>query len=91
MHKYQILSQIKYSFLILINIGLILLINSCASSKTSISLDVKEIRPCIISGYLDFKELPNSLALIPPPPEEGSTAFTLDKDWFEVKGNEWRA
>lgn len=29
-------------------------------------------------GYLDPKELPDSLALIPPPPAPGSTAYALD-------------
>jgi acid phosphatase (class A) len=31
-----------------------------------------------LQGYLDPKALPNSLALIPPPPAPGSAAFALD-------------
>ncbi len=31
-----------------------------------------------LQGYLDPKSLPNSLALIPPPPAPGSAAFALD-------------
>jgi acid phosphatase (class A) len=31
-----------------------------------------------LEGYLDPKALPNSLALIPPPPAPGSAAFALD-------------
>lgn len=31
-----------------------------------------------LQGYLDRKALPNSLALIPRPPEPGSTAYALD-------------
>lgn len=41
---------------------------------------VPEIRPGILAGYLKPEELPNSLALIPPPPAEGSAAFALDKE-----------
>ena len=29
-------------------------------------------------GYLTLRELPNSLALLPPPPEAGSAAYELD-------------
>jgi acid phosphatase (class A) len=33
-----------------------------------------------LQGYLDLKALPNSLALIPPPPAPGSFAFALDEE-----------
>ena len=42
--------------------------------------EVPEIKPGILAGYLDLKELPNSLALIPPPPAEGSAAKALDEE-----------
>jgi acid phosphatase (class A) len=42
---------------------------------------VKEIMPGLLQGYLSKEEIPNSLALIPPPPEEGSTAFALDQEY----------
>lgn len=50
------------------------------SSPTSISLDIKEIHPGILEGYLSRSELPNSLALLPPPPKEGSAAWQLDQE-----------
>jgi acid phosphatase (class A) len=33
-----------------------------------------------LQGYLDPQALPNSLALIPPPPAPGSTAYALDEE-----------
>jgi acid phosphatase (class A) len=41
---------------------------------------LSEIRPGILQGYLPSELLPNSLALIPPPPAEDSTSLALDKD-----------
>jgi acid phosphatase (class A) len=41
---------------------------------------VKEIAPGLLEGYLATEELPNSLELLPPPPEEGSAGFTLDEE-----------
>ena len=41
---------------------------------------VPEIRPGILAGYLDAETLPNSLALLPPPPAEGSAALALDEE-----------
>ncbi len=33
-----------------------------------------------LQGYLDHKDIPDSLALVPPPPEPGSTAYALDEE-----------
>jgi acid phosphatase (class A) len=41
---------------------------------------VPEIHPGILAGYLKPEVLPNSLALIPPPPAQGSAAFALDEE-----------
>jgi len=41
---------------------------------------VPEIHPGILAGYLQPEEHPNSLALIPPPPAEGSAALALDEE-----------
>ncbi|MBW2643903.1 MAG: hypothetical protein JRC89_11185, partial [Deltaproteobacteria bacterium] len=41
---------------------------------------VPEIHPGILAGYLQPEVLPNSLALIPPPPAEGSAALALDEE-----------
>jgi acid phosphatase (class A) len=41
---------------------------------------VPEIHTGILAGYLQLEALPNSLALIPPPPAEGSAALALDEE-----------
>ena len=41
---------------------------------------VPEIHPGILAGYLQSEVFPNSLALIPPPPAEGSAAIALDEE-----------
>ena len=76
---------IKYGLPFLIAV---LLFNwSCtqeASTKqqvlTSLSKEIKEISPGILEGYLSKDEIPNSLNLIPPPPEKGSVAYLLDQE-----------
>ena len=42
-------------------------------------------RPGFLPGYLSQKELPDSLALLPPPPAAGSAAFAVDQE-FSRKG-----
>lgn len=57
------------------------LLSACATADTPPPMaDVPEIKPGILKGYLPSEALPNSLALIPLPPEEGSAAFGLDTD-----------
>ena len=41
---------------------------------------VPEIHPGILAGYLNPETLPNSLALIPPPPAKDSAARALDEE-----------
>jgi acid phosphatase (class A) len=41
---------------------------------------VSEFSPGLLAGYLPTKALPNSLALLPPPPATDSAAFALDKE-----------
>lgn len=43
------------------------------------SVDVPEIRPGLLQGYLATDELPDSVALLPRPPEEDSEAMALDR------------
>ena len=53
----------------------------CSGLKMqSESAAVPEIRPGILAGYLKPEALPNSLALVPPPPAEGSVALALDEE-----------
>jgi hypothetical protein len=42
--------------------------------------DVSEIRPGVLAGYLPKAALPDSLALLPPPPAVGSAAAALDQE-----------
>ena len=57
------------------------IIAGCTSfEKQSKSAVVPEIHPGILAGYLQSEVLPNSLALIPPPPAEGSAALALDEE-----------
>ncbi len=63
------------------SIVLSVLMLSCTQQPiTSLSKEIKEISPGILEGYLSKEEIPNSLMLIPPPPEEGSAAFQLDQE-----------
>ena len=87
--KYISHSTAKKTYLKLQIFGLILLsvlILSCGTQtvvqepSTSLSKDLKEISPGILEGYLSEDEIPNSLELVPPPPEEGSAAFQLDQE-----------
>jgi acid phosphatase (class A) len=41
---------------------------------------VPEVRPGVLAGYLSPELLPDSLALLPPPPATGSAALTLDEE-----------
>ncbi len=59
----------------------ILLFVGCAGSqKQNKSGKVMEIRPGILAGYLDQALLPNSLAILPPPPASDSAGFELDTE-----------
>ena len=72
----------KYLYIFIIG----LLTTSCVQQPTaekpitSISKEIPEISKGILQGYLSEQELPNSLKLVSPPPEEGSTAFALDQE-----------
>jgi acid phosphatase (class A) len=76
---------------ILIVLLCVAIIAGCASSERhSKPSAVPEIYPGILAGYLPSEALPNSLALLPPPPAEGSAAFELDKEIsrksFDLRG-----
>lgn len=50
----------------------------CAAQSKSVA--VPEIAPGILAGYLPIDSLPNSLALLPPPPAKGSAGLALDQE-----------
>jgi acid phosphatase (class A) len=60
---------------------LLLVLPSCKTNSFTLPTPVAEISPGLLQGYLSKKEMPNSLTLLPPPPEEGSTAFALDQEY----------
>lgn len=59
----------------------ILFVSGCVNVDKSIKpAAVPEIRPGILKGYLERDVLPDSLALLPAPPAQGSAAFALDEE-----------
>ena len=66
---------------ILLALVCIAMIAGCANyGSQSKSAAIPEVRPGLLAGYLPTKALPDSLALLPPPPAVGSVAFALDED-----------
>ncbi len=69
-----------------------LIVALCGSNATwGQSAAVKEIAPGLLKGYLAAEDLPNSLALLPPPPKAGSAAFARDEEatrvTFKLRGS----
>jgi len=66
----------------------LLLVLTCAAIATGCAryggrvkpAAVTELRPGLLVGYLPTQAVPNSLALLPPPPGPGSAAFALDEE-----------
>ncbi|MDZ7669438.1 MAG: hypothetical protein U5Q16_08455 [Gammaproteobacteria bacterium] len=53
----------------------------CAQvQRVDIPDTVPELRPGILQGYLDPQALPDSAALVPPPPADGSAAQARDQE-----------
>ena len=80
------MKQVFYRLQLLTALLLSVIILSCTQQTTtnqqavtSLSKEVKEISPGILEGYLSKEKIPNSLKLVPPPPEEGSAAYMLDQ------------
>jgi acid phosphatase (class A) len=59
---------------------LLVIAGSVGCALQSNRAEVQEIAPGILAGYLPKGSLPNSLALLPPPPAKDSTAFALDEE-----------
>lgn len=59
---------------------------ACADRPAdSAAVSVREIRPGVAAGYLAPEELPDSAALLPPPPSRDSAAFAADRQVSEVR------
>jgi acid phosphatase (class A) len=53
---------------------------SCSSFENQSKPEpVEEVLPGVLKGYLAYEDTPNSLALLPLPPAEGSAALALDQ------------
>lgn len=63
--------------IVLICVGMMI---GCAGFQKQGPDTVPEIMPGVLAGYLKPEALPNSLALLPPPPAEGSAARSLDEE-----------
>ena len=61
------------------------LIAGCAAVGTPTPPTVlPEVRPGYVAGYLQPGELPDSLAMLPPPPASGSAALAADEALYRV-------
>ena len=63
-------------------ISTIVCISACQDlqPRTSLSLELKEVYPGILEGYLSNEETLDSLKLLPPPPKDGSIAYQRDQE-----------
>lgn len=71
----------------------LLYLSSCTTVQSPAApAPVEEIHPGLLAGYLPTNELPNSLDLLPPPPQPGSAAFARDEEianaTFVLRGTE---
>ena len=61
-------------------LAVILVLSGCASLLSAgAPAPVSEIAPGLLAGYLPKASLPDSLALLPPPPATGTAAMALDE------------
>jgi acid phosphatase (class A) len=68
-------------FVLVAVLACVSLTTGCASSgKLSKPAAVPEVEPGFLAGYLPREALPNSLALLPPPPAAGSAAQAYDEE-----------
>ena len=68
-----------FSKKILIALVCMIALIGCACVDTvKIPAEVPEIHPGLLAGYLPSEALPSSLALVPPPPADGSAALAFD-------------
>lgn len=58
---------------------MVFLIACSAVDRSTTLAEVAELRPGILQGYLTREAVPNSLALVSPPPAPGSAAQDLDE------------
>lgn len=72
------MNPLRSPFPVLLATSLSLLLSACVTTANA-PHEVPEIRPGVARGYLETAQLPDSVALLPPPPAPGSAAFVLDE------------
>jgi acid phosphatase (class A) len=60
------------------------LMGGCAAVAPQPPTELPEVRPGYVAGYLQPAELPDSKALLPPPPTPGSAAFAADEEAYRA-------
>lgn len=63
---------------------LIVIVCCAYIAPSNIPMTVSELRPGILYGYLALSDAPDSLALLPPPPANGSTALAADQEAYRT-------
>jgi acid phosphatase (class A) len=71
----------RHAYSVFIVFATTVLLTGCAGPEKRYGHErVTEVRPGVWQGYLPADALPDSLALLPPPPAADSTAFALDEE-----------
>jgi acid phosphatase (class A) len=76
LEHFSILSSGWVTALFVVMAGVLCSFNAAEAQFVS----VPEVSPGFLAGYLSSNALPNSLALIPPPPAPGTAALALDEE-----------
>lgn len=75
--KVSDLTRGKY---IVVMLAMVIIAGCTTTHHQTGTMNVPEIHPGILAGYLQSEEYPNSLELIPAPPAKGSAALALDEE-----------
>lgn len=69
------------------SVAAVLLAAACSSAAPArpTTLELEEIRPGVAKGYLQADQLPDSAALLPPPPAPGSAAQAVDDQLSQAR------
>ncbi len=65
---------------IVVMFAMVIIAGCTTTHQQAGQMNVPEIHPGILAGYLQSEEHPNSLELIPAPPAKGSAALALDEE-----------
>ena len=75
--------KILQHFLMPLVMACLMFVTGCACVTPShIPTTVSEVLPGILQGYLPLNEAPDSLTLLPAPPDKDSAAFAADQEAF---------